>query len=110
MLAAGGGTARFLAGAGNCTARSLAAAEAEDIELELLRRPRGRMTQARQSVDVCLSLFYLVGAHHKILQKYTNRKNITKSYDILGKVRRTEDQPTDQCTNDCMCGPVSFRR
>ena len=56
MLAAGGGTATLLAGAGSCTASSLAGAEAEVIGPELLRRPRGRATQARQSADMGLSL------------------------------------------------------
>ena len=55
VLAAGGDTARLLAGAGSCTAGSLAGAKAEAIGSELLRRPRGRATQARQSADVCLS-------------------------------------------------------
>ena len=52
VLAAGGGTARLLAGAGSCTANSLAGAEADAIGSDLLRRPRGRATQARQSADV----------------------------------------------------------
>ena len=56
VLAAGGGTATLLAGAGSCTASSLAGAEAEVIGPELLRRPRGRATQARQSADMGLSL------------------------------------------------------
>ena len=55
MLAAGGGTARLLAEAGSCLASSFAGAEAEAIVSELLRRPTGRATQARQSADVCLS-------------------------------------------------------
>ena len=46
VLAAGGGTARLLAGAGSYTASSLGVAEAEVIGSELLRRPRGRVTQA----------------------------------------------------------------
>ena len=58
VLAAGGGTARLLAGAGSCTASPLAGAEAEAIVSELLVRPRDGATQARQSADVCLlSLF-----------------------------------------------------
>ena len=60
MLAVGGGTAKLLAEAGgSCTASSLAGAEAEangsELRSELLRRPRGRATQARQSADVCLA-------------------------------------------------------
>ena len=57
MLAAGGGTARLLAEAGSCLASSFAGAEAEAIGSELLRRLRGRATQARQSGDVSLSLY-----------------------------------------------------
>ena len=52
VLAVGGGKARLLAGAGSCTASSLAGAEAEAIGSELLRRRRGRATQARQRADV----------------------------------------------------------
>ena len=62
MLAAGGGAARLLVGAGSCTAGSLAGAEAEAIGSKLLRRPRGRATQACQSADLCHFL-YLVRAH-----------------------------------------------
>ena len=62
MLAARGGTARLIAEAGSCLASSFAGAEAEAIGSELLRRPRGRATQARQSTDACLSL-YLFRAH-----------------------------------------------
>ena len=58
VLTAGGGTARLLAEAGSCLASSFAGAEAEAIGSELLRRPRGRATQARQSADVCLSLHF----------------------------------------------------
>ena len=81
VLAAGGGTGRLLAEAGSCVASSFAGAEAEAIGSELLRRPRGRATQVRQSADVCLSL-YLVRAHHKILQKNAKKgtKKKTKSY------------------------------
>ena len=68
VLAAGGGTARLLAEAGCCLASSFAGAEAEAIGSELLRRPRGRATQVRQSTDVCLSLSR---AHYKILQNST---------------------------------------
>ena len=56
VLAAGGGTGRLLAEAGSCVASSFAGAEAEAIGSELLRRPRGRATQAHQSADVCFSL------------------------------------------------------
>ena len=108
VLAAGGGTARLLAEAGSCLASSFAGAEAEAIGSELLRRPRGRATQARQSADVCLSLsLFRAHMHYKILQKTTKcRKNRTQWYDIiLGKVRGTKDQPIDQRTNDKMFGP-----
>ena len=57
VIAAGGGTVRLLAEAGNCLASSFAGAEAEAIGSELLRRPRGRATRAGQSADVCLSLY-----------------------------------------------------
>ena len=63
VLAAGGGTARLLAEAGSCLASSFAGAEAEAIGSELLHRPRGRATQARQSGDVCLCLFSFSRAH-----------------------------------------------
>ena len=62
MLAAGGGTARMLAEAVSCLASSVAGAEAEAIGSALLRRSRGRATQARQSADVCLC-FSLFRAH-----------------------------------------------
>ena len=86
VFAAGGGTARLLAGAGSCTASSLAGAEADAIGSELLRRPRGRATQARQSADVCLFLSLFRAHTTKILQKKTNLKNTAQGYDILGKV------------------------
>ena len=56
VLAAGVGTARLLAKAGSCLAHWFAQADAEAIGLELLRRPRGRATQARQDPYVCLYL------------------------------------------------------
>ena len=58
VLAAGGGTARLLAEVGSCLASSFAGAEAEAIGSELMRQPRGRATQARQSEDMCLSIFF----------------------------------------------------
>ena len=104
MLAAGGGTARLLADAGSCLASLFTGAEAEAIGSELLRRPRGRATQARQSADVCLSLF--VAHNTKYCKKVPNtEKNRTQWYDIIGKVRGTKDQPIDQRTNDKMFGP-----
>ena len=107
-LDAGGGTARLLAEAESCLASSFAGAEAEAIGSELLRRPRCRATQARQSADVCLSLFR---AHTtKYCKKYQKWKKTGQWYDILGKVRGTKDQPTDQRTNDKMFGLVSFCR
>ena len=72
-LDAGGGTARLLAEAESCLASSFAGAEAEAIGSELLRGPRGRATQARQSADGCFSLS-LSRAHHKILLKKANKK------------------------------------
>ena len=68
MLAAGGGTARLLAEAGSCLASSFAGAEAEAIGSELLRRPRGRATQARQSA-MSAFLFILFARTPQILQK-----------------------------------------
>ena len=56
--AAGGGTARLLAGAGSRAASPLAGADAENIWSELLSRLRGRAAQARQSADMCLSLCF----------------------------------------------------
>ena len=95
MLAAGGGTARLLAGAGSCTASSLAGAEADAIGSEILRRPRGRATQARQSADVRVSL-YLVRAHTtKIPQK--NTKTEKKQNKIVHSWKSTRDQgPTNR--------------
>ena len=66
MLAAGG--ARLHAGAGTCTAGSLAGAETEAIGSELLRRPRGRATQARQSA-MSAFLFILFARTPQILKK-----------------------------------------
>jgi hypothetical protein len=110
VLAAGGGTARLHAGAVGCTARSLAGAEAEAIGAELLGRPRGREISARQSADVCLSHSLKSKMLQKKYKKQKKTENRTQSYDILGKVRGTKDQPTDQRTNDYRFGPVSFRR
>ena len=106
VLAAGGDTARRLAEAGSCSASSSAGAEAEAIGSDLLRRPRGRATQARQSADVCLSVHRFRAHTTKYCKKVRNtEKNKTQWYDILGKVRGTKDQPIDQRTNDKMFGP-----
>ena len=106
VLAAGGGTARLLAEAGSCLASSFAGAEAEAIGSELLRRPRGRATQARQSADVCLSLSLFRAHTTKYCKNVRNtEKNRTQWYNVLGKVRGTKDQPIDQRTNDKMFGP-----
>ena len=79
MLAAGGGTARLLAEAGSCLASSFAGAEAEAIGSELLRRLRGRATQARQSADVCLSIYLFRAYTTKYCKKNEkNRKNTTQ--------------------------------
>ena len=97
VLAAGGDTARRLAEAGSCSASSSAGAEAEAIGSDLLRRPRGRATQASQSADVCLSL-YLVRAHHKILQKIT--RNREKQNEIVRHSRKSYEGPrTNQQIN-----------
>ena len=80
VLAAGGGTARLLAEAGSCLASSCAGAEAESIGSELLRRPRGRAIQARQSADVglCLSLFCAHTTKYcKIVQNSETKLNTT---------------------------------
>ena len=77
VVAAGGGTARLPAEVGSCLANSFAGAKAEAIGSELLRRLRGRATQARQSADVCSSLSLCSRAHHKIPQK--NTKKIEKT-------------------------------
>ena len=106
VLAAGGGTARLLAEAGSCLASSFAGAESEAIGSELLRRPRGRATQALQNADVCAVLFIFFArtlqntAKRYKIPKY--KKNRTQWYDILGKERGTKDQPTEQRTNDKM--------
>ena len=72
MLAARGVTARLLAEAGSCLASSFAGAEEEAIGSELLRRPRGRATQARQSADVCLSLSLFRAHTTKYCKKVQN--------------------------------------
>ena len=106
VLAAGGGTARLLAEAGSCLASSFAGAESEAIGSELLRRPRGRATQARQSADVCLSVHRFRAHTTKYCKKVRNtEKNKTQWYDILGKVLGTKDQPIYQSTKDKMFGP-----
>ena len=106
MRAAGGSTARLLAEAGSCLASSFAGAEAEPVGSELLRRPRGRATQARQSADACLCLS-LFRAHTTKYCKivHNSGKNGTQWYDFLAKVRATKDQPIDERTNDNMFGP-----
>ena len=76
MLAAGG--ARLHAGAGTCTAGSLAGAETEAIGSELLRRPRGREAQARQSADVCLSIPLFRAHNSKYCKKSTKYRKKTK--------------------------------
>ena len=106
ILAAGGSTARLLAEAGSCLASSFAGAEAEPVGSELLRRPRGRATQARQSADACLCLSLFRAHTTKYCKKVQNtEKNGTTWYIILGKVRGTKDQPINQRTNDKMFGP-----
>ena len=106
VLAAGGGTGRLLAEAGSCVASSFAGAEAEAIGSELLRRPRGRATQTRQSADVYLSPSPFRPHLQNTAKNTKYRKNRTQCYDILGKVRGTKDQPIDQRTNDIkMFGP-----
>ena len=107
VLAAGGGTARLLAEAGSCIASSFAGAKSEAIGSELCVDPG----VGRQSADVCLSLSLFRAHTTKYCKKKTkSRKERTKSYDILGKVQGTKEQPTDQRTNDNMFGPAFFRR
>ena len=85
MLAAGGGTARLLAEAGSCLSSSFAGAETEAIGSELLRRPMGRATQARQSADVCLSLPLFA----RTLKKYCKKK-----YSVQNTEKKTEHNGT----------------
>ena len=105
VLAAGGGTARLLAEAGSCLASSFAGAEAEAIGSELLRRPRGRATQVRQSTDVCLSLFrahatkyckIIPGTKHRIKQN-TMVRHSRKSTRDQGPTNRSTYIPTMRC-------------
>ena len=87
VLAAGGGTLRLLAWAGSCAASSLAGAESDAIESELLHRPRGRTTRARQSADVRLFSSSFSRAPQNTAKNYKNRKKSrTKSYDIVRTV------------------------
>ena len=97
VLAAGGGTARLLAEAGSCLASSFAGAEAEAIGSELLRRPRSRATQARQSEDVCVS-HSLFRAHTTI---YCKKYKIQKKQNTMLRHSRksTRDKgPTNRST------------
>ena len=107
VLAARGVTAGLLAEAGSCLVSiSFAGAEAKAIGSELLRRHRGRATQARQSADVCLSLSLFRAHATKCCKKVQNtEKNRTQWYAILGEVLGTKDQSIDQRTNDKMFGP-----
>ena len=103
VLAAGGGTARLFAEAGSCLASSFARAEAQSVGSELLRRPRGSATQARQSADVCLCLFSFSRAHYKYCKIVQNsEEHRTQWYDIFAKVRGIKDQPIRPRTNDKM--------
>ena len=98
VLAAGDGTARLLAGAGSCTASSPARAEAEAIGSDLLRRPRGRATQARQSADVCLSLC-LFRAHTTKYCKENAKKRRKQNAMVRHSRESTRDQePTHRST------------
>ena len=54
--------------------------------------------------------FFFARTPQNTAKRYENRQNRTQWYDILGKVRGTKDQPTDQRIRDNMFGPVSFRR
>ena len=105
VLVGRGGTARLHAEAGCCLASSFAGGEADTIGSLLLGRPRGRATQARQSADVCLSL-YLFRAHTtNILKKI---QTIEKKQNTMVRHSRksTRDRgPTDQGTNDKMLDP-----
>ena len=91
---------RLLAEAGSCLDSSFAGAEAEAIGSELLRRPRGRATQARQRADVCLSL-HLFRAHttkYKLLQKNTMVRHFRKSTREQGPTNRSTYQRFDVWT------------
>ena len=103
VLAARGGAARLLAEAGSCLASSFAGAEAEAIGSGLLRRPRGRAAQARQSADVCLSLYLFAGIPRNAAKQYKQQKN-TKHYGMTFSKKyegpRTNQQinvPTIRC-------------
>ena len=103
VLAVGGGAARLLAEAGSCLASSFAGAEAEAIGSGLLRRPRGRAAQARQSADVCLSLYLFAGIPRNAAKQYKQQKN-TKHYGMTFSKKyegpRTNQQinvPTIRC-------------
>ena len=96
VLAAGGGTARLLAEAGSCLASSFARAEAEAIGSELLRRPRGRATRARQSAEVCISVFFA-----RTLQSTAKRYKIQKKQNTMvrhSRKSRRDQGPTNRST------------
>ena len=96
VVAAGGGTARLPAEVGSCLANSFAGAKAEAIGSELLRRPKGRATQPRQSADVCLSL-NLFRAHATKHCKKTCTKNGTEHNRTLPE--KYEGTRTNRQTN-----------
>ena len=75
VLAARGVTARLIAEAGSClVSSSFAGAEAEAIGSELLRRPRGRATQAGQSADVCILFIFFARTIQNTAKKYKIQK------------------------------------
>ena len=98
ILAAGGSTARLLAEAGSCLASSFAWAKAEAIGSELLRRPRGRAAQARQSSNVCLSLSPCLRVHHKILQKKQKNRKTEHSSGTTFSEKFGGQGPTNRST------------
>ena len=90
VVAAGGGTARLPAEVGSCLANSFAGAKAEAIGSELLRRPKGRATQPRQSADVCLSL----SLYARTLQNTAKMYKMQKKQNTMVRLslKSTRDQ------------------
>ena len=100
VLAARGVTAGLLAEAGSCLVSiSFAGAEAKAIGSELLRRHRGRATQARQSADVCLSLSLFRAHNTKYCKNVQNTENKTEDKMIRHSRKSTRGQgPTNRST------------
>ena len=73
----------------------------------MLRLPRagvGRHRHVKVWIDVSFSFIFFARTPQGTAKKYKKKrkKNITKSYDILRKVRGIKDQPRDQRTGDYM--------